>query len=207
MVNLKSNNIQKAEAVEPIKNKKDVKKLVEFLHITNIRNYSIVVLGINTLLRAGDLLSLKWSDVLEDENTFKMNFTLKEDKTDKTRKVDLNISSIEVLTEYKQSLGDSFISTDYIFKSRKGDKAIDVKALHKIIKDTCKALNIKGNFGTHTLRKTGAYRIYADNIVENPMIISYLQEILNHSSQKTTLRYIGIEAEKITDIFMNLKHY
>lgn len=69
VVNLKSNNIPKAEAVEPIKNKKDVKKLVEFLHITNIRNYAIVVLGINTLLRAGDLLSLTWKDVLEDENT------------------------------------------------------------------------------------------------------------------------------------------
>jgi len=207
VVNLKSNNVQKAEAVEPIKNKKDVKKLVEFLHITNVRNYAIVVLGINTLLRAGDLLSLKWNNVLEDENTFKLHFTMTEDKTDKTRKVNLNTSSIGALLEYKQSLGDKFNSTEYIFKSRKGDKAIDVKALHKIIKDTCRALNIKGNFGTHTLRKTGAYRIYVDNVAENPMIISYLQEILNHSSQKTTLRYIGIEAEKITDIFMNLKHY
>lgn len=207
MVNLKSNKVQKAEAVEPIKNKKDVKKLVEFLHITNVRNYAIVVLGINTLLRAGDLLSLKWNDVLEDENTFKLHFSMTEDKTDKTRKVNLNTSSIGALMEYKQSLGVKFKFTNYIFKSRKGDKAIDVKALHKIIKDNCRALNIKGNFGTHTLRKTGAYRIYVDNVVENPMIISYLQEILNHSSQRTTLRYIGIEAEKITDIFMNLKHY
>ncbi|MEK5216698.1 hypothetical protein [Psychrobacillus sp. FSL H8-0487] len=54
MVNLKSNNIPKAEAVEPIKNKKDVKKLVEFLHVTSIRNYAIVVMGFNSLLRAGD---------------------------------------------------------------------------------------------------------------------------------------------------------
>lgn len=130
-----------------------------------------------------------------------------EAKTDKTRKVNLNTRCVDALREYKISIVDKINIEDYIFKSRKGSKAIDVKALHKIIKDTCKALNIKGNYGTHTLRKTGAYRIYADNVAENPMIISYLQEILNHSSQKTTLRYIGIEAEKITDIFMNLKHY
>lgn len=87
MVNMKSNNIPKAEAVEPIKNKEDEKKLVEFLHVTNIRIYPIVVMGFNSLLRAGDLLSIKWCDVLEDVNTFKVHFTLTEDKTDKTRKV------------------------------------------------------------------------------------------------------------------------
>lgn len=119
MVNLKPNNMPKAEAVEQIKNKKDVKKLVEFLHITNKRNYAIVVLGINILLRAGDLLSLKWKDVLEDENTFKMHFTMTEDKTDKTRKVNLNTSSVDALTEYKISLLDKFNIEDYIFKSLK----------------------------------------------------------------------------------------
>ena len=66
-------------------------------------------------------------------------------------------------------------------------------------------LGIKGNFGTHTLRKTGAYFIYSNNIEKNPTIIAYLQKILNHSSQAITLRYIGIEEEEIDDIFDNLK--
>jgi len=55
------------------------------------------------------------------------------------------------------------------------------------------------------LRKTGAFKIYNDNIQTNPAIISYLQKILNHSSQATTLRYIGIEAQEIDDIFDNIK--
>jgi integrase len=208
MENLKTNGVKKAKQVEPIKNKKDLKKLVTYLKATNLRNYTIVVVGMNVLLRAGDLLELKWSDVLEEDMTFKRKIWITEEKTNKQRKIRFNNDSIDALTLYKDSL-NPFNVNDYIFTSRKvnknGEKKLDVKALHKIIKDTCKELNIKGNFGTHTLRKTGAYHIYNDNIATNPTIITRLQKILNHSSQATTLRYIGIETQEIDDIFDNLK--
>lgn len=207
MANVKSNGIKKASEVQPIKNKKDVKKLITYLKANNVRNYAIILMGMNTLLRAGDLLSLKWNDVLEDDNTFKSVTWITEEKTGKPRKVNLNSTCIEALQLHMDSLAD-FNTDDYLFPSRKankdGEKKLDVKALHRIIKDTCKELNIKGNYGTHSLRKTGAYRIYTDNIANNPTIISRLQKILNHSSQATTLRYIGIEAEEIDDIFDNL---
>lgn len=209
MANVKSNGVKKAEEVQPIKKTKDLKKIYAYLKETNVRNFAIFVVGVNVLLRAGDLLSLKWCDVLEnDQKTFKKTVWITEDKTDKARKVRFNDDSIAALQLYKDSL-KQFNLNDYIFTSRKvnkyGEKQLDVKALHKIIKDTCNELGIKGNFGTHTLRKTGAYHIYINNIAENPTIISYLQKILNHSSQATTLRYIGIEAEQIDDIFDNLK--
>lgn len=140
--------------------------------------------------------------------SFKSKIWITEDKTDKVREVRFNKDATEALQMYKDSL-KQFNINDYVFSSRKvnkdGEKKLDVKALHKIIKDTCKELGIKGNYGTHTLRKTGAYHIYMNNIAENPTIISRLQKILNHSSQATTLRYIGIEAEEIDDIFDNLK--
>lgn len=208
MENLKTNGVKKAKQVEPIKNKKDLKKLVTYLKATNLRNYTIAVVGMNVLLRAGDLLELKWSDVLEEDMTFKRKIWITEEKTNKQRKIRFNNDSIEALTLYRDSL-NPFNVNDYIFTSRKvnknGEKKLDVKALHKIIKDTCKELNIKGNFGTHTLRKTGAYHIYNDNIASNPTIITRLQKILNHSSQATTLRYIGIETQETDDIFDNLK--
>lgn len=208
MEDLKINGVKKAKQVEPIKNKKDLKKLVTYLKGANLRNYTIFVVGMNVLLRAGDLLELKWSDVLEEDRTFKRKIWITEEKTNKQRKIHFNNDSIDALTLYKDSL-NPFNVNDYIFTSRKvnknGEKKLDVKALHKIIKDTCKELNIKGNFGTHTLRKTGAYHIYNDNIATNPTIITSLQNILHHSSQATTLRYIGIENQEIDDIFDNLK--
>jgi integrase len=209
MANLKSNGIKKAEEVQPIKKLKDLKKIYAYLMGTNVRNFAVFVVGVNVLLRAGDLLSLKWCDVLEDDNeSFKKKIWVTEDKTDKVREIRLNTDAIAALQTLKDSI-KAFNVNDYVFASRKvnkdGEKRLDVKALHKIIKDTCKELGIKGNYGTHTLRKTGAYHIYTNNIAQNPTIISYLQKILNHSSQATTLRYIGIEGEEIDDIFEGLK--
>lgn len=202
-MNLKSNGVKKAERVEPIKSKKDIKKIRAYLKGSNMRNYALFVCGTNFLLRASDLTRIKWSDVVEG-NDFKDSFTLTEEKTDKARTVRINVDVKEALKLYKGNI-KNFNFNDYIFKSRKGSNPLDVKSIHRIIKETCKDLNIKGNYGSHTLRKTGSYRIYVDNIAENPMIISYLQKILNHGSQSTTLRYIGIEQEEINDIFDNLK--
>ena len=208
MERLKTNGVKKAKQVEPIKNKKDLMKLITYLKATSLRNYTIVVVGMNVLLRAGDLLELKWSDVLEEDMTYKRKIWITEEKTNKQREIHFNHDSIDALTLYKDSL-NLFNVNDYIFTSRKvnknGEKKLDVKALHKIIKDTCKELNIKGNFGTHTLRKTGAYHIYNDNIATNPALLTRLQKILNHSSQAATLRYIGIETQETDDIFEHFK--
>lgn len=204
MAILKSNGVKKAAPVSPIKRPKDLKKIYSYLKGENLRDFAIFVVGVNVLLRAGDLLSLTWSDVLDDDLNIKKKTIITEEKTEKRREVRFNQDARNALELYKSSLKD-FEIDQYVFKSRKGTGPITVKTLHRIIKETCKELGIKGNYGTHSLRKTGAYFIYINNIQDNPTIISYLQKILNHSSQATTLRYIGIESEEIDDIFENLK--
>ena len=204
MSTLKTDGVKKATAVSPIKRQKDLKKIYSYLKEDNLRNFTVFVVGVNVLLRAGDLLSLKWPDILDEELAIKNRIFITEEKTKKRREVRFNEDARYALQLYKDSL--SRINTQgYVFKSRKGPGPITVKTLHRIITETCKELGVKGNFGTHTLRKTGAYFIYINNVADNPTIIAYLQKILNHSSQATTLRYIGIESEEIDDIFENLK--
>ena len=81
--------------------------------------------------------------------TFKRKIWITEEKTNKQREIRFNHDSIDALTLYKDSLNPFHIN-DYIFTSRKanknGEKKLDVKALHKIIKDTCKELNYKREF-------------------------------------------------------------
>ena len=182
------------QEVEPIKNTRDINKIKQYLYgKENKRDYCIFVVGINVGLRAGDLLSLKINDVT-DGNTIFDTVTIKEQKTGKTRNFALNKNAKEAIQLYINSLAD-YDFNDYLFKSRKGGH-LGVRPLHRIIKTLTKDLGIKGNFGTHTLRKTMAYHRYINNVP-----LETLQKLLNHSSSAITLRYIGITQKVIIDCY------
>jgi integrase len=189
-----SKGINKAKEVEPIKNIKDISKVKQYL--------LLFVVGINVGLRAGDLLSLRICDVVDNGN-IKDCVRMQEQKTSKMREFTLNTSAKEAIKLYLDSI-DGYDPEDYLFRSRKGGAALTVESTHKIIKTTLRDLGIKGNYGTHTLRKTFAYHTYTSNIKGNPAILETLQKMLNHSSQAVTLRYIGITKEVITDVYNNL---
>ncbi len=180
--------------VEPLKSTKDIQKVKQYLFgKEDKRDYCIFVVGINVGLRAGDLLSLKICDVTDGEKIFD-TVTIKEQKTGKTRNFALNKSAKESIELYLNSLADYHLD-DYLFKSRKGGH-LGVRPLHHIIKTTLKDLGIKGNYGTHTLRKTMAYHRYINHVP-----IETLQKLLNHSSSAITLRYIGITQKVIMDCY------
>lgn len=182
------------QEVEPIKNIRDINKIRQYLYgKENKRDYCIFVVGINVGLRAGDLLSLKIKDIT-DGNTIFDTVTIKEQKTGKTRNFALNKNAKEAIKIYLNSLTD-YDFEDYLFKSRKGGH-LGVRPLHHIIKTLTKDLGIKGNFGTHTLRKTMAYHRYINNVP-----LETLQKLLNHSSSAITLRYIGITQKVIIDCY------
>lgn len=194
---LTSRGIPKAQEVEPFKNIKDIEKLKSYFKERSLRNYTIFVVGINVGLRAGDLLSLKVGDVRNKERT-----TVTEEKTSKTRTFEINKSASVAIRRYlnKTKLKDS----DYLFPSRKGFESLTPEAFHKIVKKATKDCEIKGNFGTHSLRKTFGYHIYKNNIDNNPGIVHVLQKIFGHSSESVTLNYIGITKTVIGTAYMDL---
>ena len=193
----------KADEVEPIKNTKDIMKVKQYLlGKSNKRDYMLFVVGINVGLRAGDLLRLKIKDIMLD-GTIIDKVVLYEEKTDKKRAFELNDSSKAAIRLYLDTMQDVDYEA-YLFKSRKGSGALTVESAHKIIKTTLRELNIKVNYGTHSLRKTFAYLSYMNNIRTNPTIINTLQKMLNHSSASVTLRYIGITKEVISDVYNSL---
>jgi integrase len=199
-----------------------VVKVGKGLRKPNLRNYLIFVMGINVGLRAGDLLNLKIKDVYKD-GVVVDEVEIKEEKTKKTRKFRICKNVKEAIVEYIYSTYEEGVAYDneYLFASRQsrtkdavkvlkdseltkyeaGDKVLTIQALHKIIKDTAKTLNIKGNYGTHSLRKTWAYQNYTDEIKTNPSILQELQKALNHSKPSVTLAYIGITKEQLNRLY------
>ncbi len=182
--------------VEAIKNVRDISKIKQFLlGKESKRDYLLFVLGINGGLRIGDLLSLKVSDVVDEADNIKVAVSIVEQKTKKLREFELNKSAREAVRLYLDHV-EELDADAYLFASRKGSGAITTRSAHKIIKTTLRELGIKGNYGTHSLRKTFGYHRY-----NNGVKLETLQKVFNHSSSTVTLRYIGITREVICDAY------
>lgn len=186
--------------VEPIRDKKKIKDLKTYLLGTgNIRNYSMIVLGMNIALRITDLLSLKWKDVLEaDLITIRYSIQFHETKNKRNKTILFNNSAKEAIKRLMDDLGE-INGEHYLFKSREGEnKQIKRVMAWKIIKESCQAVGIRDNIGTHTLRKTWGY--WAN---KNGASLSYIMEAFNHSSIEITKKYIGITQDEINNIYLN----
>lgn len=195
----------KPHEVEPIKKIKDIEKVKQYLRgKENKRDYCLFVVGINIGLRASDLMQIRIGNVIDDKGNFFDSSSLYEKKTGKFREFDLNNSAKEAIKTYLDSLS-SYTKDQFLFKSRKGENdPLEVHTVHYIIKKTLRDLNIKGNYGSHTLRKTFSYHIYINEIGSNPGIIQTLQKMLNHTSQLDTLKYIGITKDVIKNVYKGL---
>lgn len=170
--------------VQPLKTMKEIHDMIEALGMTKNakRDQLLFKLGISTGLRCGDLVGLKVEQVKG-----KTSFKIREGKTSKERTVHLDKVMVEI-AEYLETLPAEAV---YLFPSRKGDSHITTTQAYRIL---AKAGDMIGrhDIGTHTMRKTFGYQFYTQT-----KDLEQLMTILNHSSQKITLRYIGITKETI----------
>jgi site-specific recombinase XerD len=185
------------EAVEPIRDPRQINAMKSYLKGKSLRDYALFVVGTNVALRITDLLSLVWGDVLEN-GRFKP-LKLKEGKTGKARVIKLNKAAQKALEELLRSL-DSYSDDDYIFRSREGDnRPITRQQALNVLKDAARAVGIKEAVGTHTLRKTWGYHAWKNGF--SPALI---METLNHSNLSVTKRYLGIQQDDINQLYENL---
>jgi integrase len=139
--------------VEPIRDKKAIERIKKLLR-NNPRDLCLLILGINTAYRANELLSLKVGDVrhlLAGDV-----LTRKQSKTKKYRGVVLNPAGHAALqawlnSEKGQALGDD----DHLFMGKRG--VLKVSTVSTLVKTWCQNVGLKGNHGSHTLRKTWGY--------------------------------------------------
>lgn len=181
--------------VEPIRAEKDI-KLIKKLLSDKPRDIALFTLGINTNLRASDLLKITVGQVKHCQagDCFTIG---KEQKTGKERLITLNKTVCEALQGLLSKMPEAKDS-DYLFQSRKGGSALCVPYFNSMVKEWCKEINLKGNYGSHTLRKTFGY---IHRTVFNTDIPTLMQ-MFNHSSQKQTLAYLSIQASEIKEAYL-----
>ena len=199
--------------VDPIKNIEDVKAVAEYLrnkletapkHRWDLkkgyaRNLLYFRIGINGGgYRASDLTELRWSDFFEkDGKTFKECTGIRETKTGKIKPLYTTSAIREAINEYVAEYKPDTASDDYVFVNLAGKK-INRQTVDNFIKEATEACGIKGSFSTHTIGKTFAYHYYLHrkDEVGDAFALAEVQQILNHGSGLTTLRYLGIDKEQ-----------
>lgn len=188
------------KTVEPIKNKRAINKMKKSLGKGKYgeRNVLLFSIGINTAYRISDLRKLKLSDVLvKDKEGIKekKRLSLREQKTGKYNSVILSERLKTDIENYVKNYFPHYLIKGelehYLFPSGKGkDQPMNRQTLWAILNNAAKENNIP-NVGSHSMRKTFGYFLY-----KNKVSIEIIQELLNHSSQRDTLRYIGITQEE-----------
>ena len=152
------------------------------------RNYTIFQVGKATLLRASDVLALRRNEIFADDGTIKKNAYIRDKKTDKPNTLYLKPVNQDLI-DYLQWLNENKIQSDWLFPSIKHpDRHITEKQFYKIMAKTGDLLGIN-YLGTHTMRKTGAYRVYTQTHYNIGLVMS----LLNHSSEAMTLKYLGLD--------------
>jgi integrase len=152
-------------------------------------------MGINNGLRTGDLLKLKVKDVsgLKPGESILIN----ESKTGRQNILVINKLVHKALVDYLEHA--KLADDDFLFESRKGKGAITVMAVNNMLKKWTSAINLKGNYGAHSLRKTWGYVQRKRYGVGFELICKRF----NHQSPAVTMRYLGITDKEVTDILKN----
>ncbi|MCP3872129.1 MAG: tyrosine-type recombinase/integrase [Desulfobacteraceae bacterium] len=182
--------------IEPIRKEKDIKSVLQLLS-DKPRDLLLFAMGINNGIRVGDLLQIRVRDVryLKSGQVHQII----ESKAKKKNVVVINKSVRKALDKYLSD-GDHKEDMDYLFQSRKGDNSpLSVQSVHGLIKKWTSAINLKGNYGTHTLRKTWGYH----QRVKFGVGFDVIAKRYNHSDPKTTMDYLGIKDKDVDTVLMN----
>lgn len=179
------------QLVLPIKDSNILKSVQETLldsFRAGRRNYTIFQLGKATLLRVSDVMQLRKSDVFNADGSMKQNTFIHDQKTGKANTLYLKPVHDDLLAYYDWLQQQNIIS-EWLFPSlQHPERHITEKQFYKVMAKVGDLLGIN-YLVTHTMRKTGAYRVY----MQSNYNIGLVMQLLNHSSEAMTLTYLGLD--------------
>ena len=177
---------------------KSLRKLVEGNELHEL----LLNLGVDLMLRGGDLLRLRVSDVLTESGTVKSEVKVKQQKINKTTlSIPLSKNSINVIKKY--IVGRDM--DDFVFRSQFShftNKPLSIFQYSRIVKKWMGehlGLDDVSSFSTHSLRKTKSSVIY-----QKTQSVEIVRRLLGQSSVTATSAYLGIEDSDALEVARNI---
>ncbi|MDR2615787.1 MAG: tyrosine-type recombinase/integrase [Oscillospiraceae bacterium] len=187
-------------ATEPIRTRQTVRALERYyLSRGEPRNHALVVMGVYTALRIGDLLKLRWREVYSfNRRRVRESICLFESKTGKQKSVALHkkvVGALSLLISHTAPIHPDAA----VFASRVKGRAISRVQAYRIIRAASEELEIE-RISCHSLRKTFGYHAWKSGV--SPAVI---MEIYNHSSFNVTRRYLGVTRDDTDAVYLDLE--
>lgn len=163
-------------------------EIAAMLNTTENKKHKLVIaIGYTAGLRREEIQNLKISDI--DIN--KDRVLIKDAKGRKDRYSLFSKHLHELFYEYLEKEKPKL----FLFESRKPGTKYSVTSMSNILKYMAIAAGIKRNVHLHMLRHS-----FATHLLEDGKDIRYVQELLGHSSIKTTERYTHIISDALTTV-------
>lgn len=154
---------------------------------SNIKHKAMLSLIYACGLRCGELLQLKPEHIDSKRHLL----IVKQSKGRKDRIAPLSESIIKMLREYYLL----YKPINYLFEGQDKGEPYDVRSLQQVLKQSLVKCNIYKPVSLHWLRHS-----YATHLLENGTDLRYIQEILGHSSSRTTEIYTHVSTKNLQNI-------
>ena len=165
--------------------KEEVKSILESPR--NLKHRVMLCLIYACGLRCGELLKLVPQSI--DEN--RKLLLIKQSKGKKDRIVPLSLKIIEMLHEYIKF----YSPKTYLFEGESEGNPYSPRSIQNVLKLSIEKAKINKPVTLHWLRHS-----YATHLLENGTDLRYIQELLGHSSSKTTEIYTHVSTKNIQNI-------
>jgi len=165
--------------------KEEVKILLST--IRNLKHRTMLCVLYSCGLRSGELLNLQPIHIDSNRNII----LIKQSKGKKDRIVPLSSKILEMLREYYRL----YKPQTYLFEGQLVGEKYDSRSLQLVLKQAVRKAGIQKPVTLHWLRHS-----YATHLLESGTDLRYIQELLGHSSSKTTELYTHVSTKNIQHI-------
>ena len=181
-------NIQRPRREKRLPNvlsKQEIKAILEAP--TNLKHRALLSLIYACGLRRSEVLNLTLKDVLSDRNLL----FIRQSKGKKDRVVPISHKIIEMLRDYYKA----FKPKTWLFEGQYTGEQYSERSLQLVLKQALQKAGNKKPVSLHWLRHS-----YATHLLECGTDLRYIQELLGHSSSRTTEIYTHVSTQNLQQI-------
>ncbi len=152
----------------------------------NLKHKTMIMVCYSAGLRVSELLSLQPRDI----DSHRMQISIKDAKGRKDRYTLLSEKLLPLLRDYYKE----YRPQHYLFEGETGGQ-YSARSMQAVVKEALLRAKIEKTASVHTLRHS-----FATHLLENGTDLRYIQNLLGHSSSKTTEIYTHVTSKALSGI-------